>query len=241
MRLSADLHIHSSLSPCASNDMTPNNIINMAYIKGLDVISVTDHNTMLNTRPLVELGGKKDILVVPGIEVTTKEEIHVLCYFVSLSKGLEFQNIIYEGLPQIKNNRDIFGAQYIMDSDDNCIGELEKLLISSTKYSIDEIYHLAQDYDGIMVPAHIDKKVFSLISVLGFIPDNLKINTLEISNNRDIDFVKRFIFNFNDYEIIVNSDAHFLEDISEAINYIYPKELNNRSIISYLKNGWRYD
>lgn len=240
MKLSADLHIHSALSPCGSNDMTPNNIINMAYIKGLNVISVTDHNTMLNSKALIELGGKKDILVIPGIEVTTKEEIHVLCYFTSLDRGLEFQNIIYNGLPEIENDRNIFGDQYIMDSNDNCIGELKKLLISSTKYSINEIYHLAQDYNGVMIPAHIDRKVFSLISVLGFLPNNLKIKTLEISNNGDLDFVEKFINNLNDYEIITNSDAHYLEDISEAVNYIYPKELSVESIILYLKDGWRH-
>ncbi len=193
MKLSVDMHIHSVLSPCGDIDMTPNNIINMAYIKNLDVISITDHNTMLNVDAAIKIAEKRGIIVVPGIEVTTREEVHVLCYFESLEYGMGFQKIIYEGLPNIKNKEEIFGEQLILDDNDKLKGTLDKLLINSTKYTIDQVYELVKKFNGVMIPAHIDKKSYSILSVLGFIPENLKIETVEITKKCDLFTLKNFI------------------------------------------------
>ncbi|MDD3226480.1 MAG: PHP domain-containing protein, partial [Tissierellia bacterium] len=129
MKFYYDLHIHSDLSPCSSRDMTPNNIINMSLIKGLNIISVTDHNTADNLPAVMELSHKAGIKIIPGLEVTTKEEVHVLCYFKKLDKAMEFGRIIYDSLPFIKNNPEIFGEQNIYNSKDEITGTLEKLLI----------------------------------------------------------------------------------------------------------------
>ncbi|RKD33188.1 PHP domain-containing protein [Thermohalobacter berrensis] len=233
MKLSIDLHIHSALSPCGDNEMTPNNIVNMAYLKGLDVIAVTDHNTMLNAKPVMELGKEKNILVIPGIEVTTKEEVHVLCYFKELKSGMKFQDIIYDNLPNVKNNTEVFGKQLIFNKKDKVIGEVNKLLINSTNFSLSEIRDLAIKYGGVVVPAHIDKKAYSIISVLGFMPDNLKFNTVEISVNQDYSLLDKFI-DIGNYNVIVNSDAHYLGDINERISFIDVKDKTIGSVISYL-------
>jgi len=228
MKFYYDLHIHSDLSPCGNHDMTPNNIVNMAYIKGLNIISVTDHNTVKNFPAIREIGENLGIEVIPGIEVTTREEVHVLCYFKNYIDAEKFGNIIYESLPDIKNNTLIFGDQNIYNSDDEITGSLSKLLINASKYTIDEIYYMAHEHNGIMVPAHINKKSNSILGVLGFIPFNLKIDFVEIFSKADID--ERLI---KKYYILKNSDAHQLIDISESVNSI---ELNAiEGIYEFLK------
>ncbi len=228
MKYFYDLHIHSDLSPCGDGDMTPNNIVNMSCIKGLNIISVTDHNTTENLPAIMELCGKTDLKVVPGIEVTTKEEVHVLCYFRELYSAERFGRLIYDSLPDIKNIPSIFGKQNIYNSRDEVTGTLDKLLINATGYSLAEICSLAEKYHGIMVPAHINKISNSLLAVLGFIPTDLKINFAEIFPKLTAD--EELIKNLN---ILKNSDAHRLIDISEAENSI---ELNNiEEIYDYLK------
>lgn len=213
--------------------MTPNNIINMAYIKGLDVISVTDHNTMLNAKVVSDLGKDKGILVIPGIEVTTKEEVHVLCYFDDLNKGLEFSDLIYKSLPMVKNKSEIFGKQTIFDIEDMELGEVEKLLLNSTSYTIKEISELVRKYDGLMVPAHIDKEAYSILSTLGFVPSDINITTIEVTKKFDEKKVNAFI-DVNKYNILRSSDAHYLQHINEREYFIYPEEKTLASILNWL-------
>lgn len=227
MKLFYDMHIHSDLSPCGSDDMTPNNIVNMSWIKGLNIISVTDHNTTGNLPVVSELCDKTGIRLVPGIEVTTREEVHVLCYFKDLYDAQQFGGLIYESLPDISNIPSIFGQQNIYNIRDEITGTLDKLLINASRYSLTEICSLAGQHHGIMIPAHINKKSNSLLGVLGFIPSDIKIKFVETYNRADID--EGLIRNL---KILTNSDAHRLVDISEAENYI---ELNDSvEIYQYL-------
>lgn len=215
MKYFYDLHIHSDLSPCGNSDMTPNNIVNMAYIKGLNIISVTDHNTARNFPAVNTVAKRLGIEVVPGMEVTTREEVHVLCYFKRYEDAEKFGELIYESLPEIENNILLFGEQNIYNSDDEITGSLNKLLINASRYSIDEVYQLVQRYHGISVPAHINKRSNSLLGILGFIPFNLKFDFVEIYGNEVID--KKLI---RDCKVLKNSDAHMLENISEPVNSI---------------------
>lgn len=227
MKFFYDMHIHSALSPCGNDDMTPNNIVNMSFIKGLNIISVTDHNTTENLPAVMKLCETRNIKVIPGIEVTSKEEVHALCYFKNLYDAQQFSKLIYDSLPDIKNLPSIFGQQNIYNSLDEVTGTLDKLLINASAYSLSEILSLAEKYHGIMVPAHINKKSNSLLQVLGFIPTDLKINFVEVYPNININ--ERLI---KKLKILKNSDAHNLTDISEAENYI---ELNNvEDVYAYL-------
>jgi len=235
MKIAYDLHIHSALSPCGDNDMTPNNIVNMAFIKGLKLISITDHNSMLNVAPAICAAKKYDILVIPGIEVTSREEIHVLCYFTSLFEGMKFQDVIYESLPDIDNREDLFGSQLIFNDNDEVTGSLKKLLLSSTKYTIEEIYELVEKHSGVMVPAHVDKSAYSIISSLGFIPDSLKVYSIEVYNKSRLEKLNSFI-DIDKFKIINNSDAHYITDIKEAVSFLNLKELTAEAVISYLKS-----
>jgi len=228
MKYYYDLHIHSDLSPCGNTEMTPNNIVNMASIKGLNIISVTDHNSVNNYPAIDSIAKKLGIEVIPGIEVTTKEEVHVLCYFREYKDAYNFGQLIYESLPDMKNSPLIFGEQNIYNTEDEIIGNVDKLLINATNYTIDEMFCLTKKNHGIFVPAHVNKKSNGLLGVLGFIPFNLKIDFVEIFQKTIID--EKLIKN---YTILKNSDAHQLIDISESENSV---DLNDiKQIYDYLK------
>ncbi|MDD4089595.1 MAG: PHP domain-containing protein [Tissierellia bacterium] len=227
MKFYYDLHIHSDLSPCGLSDMTPCNIVNMSLIKGLNIISITDHNSAGNLPAAMEISRKAGIKVIPGLEVTTKEEVHVLCYFNKLSNAIEFGSIIYDSLPFIKNNPEIFGEQNIYNSKDEITGTLEKLLINASKYTIEDIYSIVKKYNGVMIPAHINKMTNGILGVLGFMPINLKIELVEVYSKIPINNKLT-----EKYKVLHNSDAHQLIDISEAVNYFELNDIND--IYDYL-------
>ena len=206
MKLAVDLHIHSCLSPCGSEDMTPNNIVNMSKIKGLDVIAVADHNSAKNLSAVAKLANRNGLLFLPAIEVQTKEEVHVLAYLPSVQSALELGEVIYERLLPITNREDLFGSQIIMDENDEEICREERLLLQSADITIDELGQIVKAKAGACVPAHINKRSYSLIHVLGFIPENT-FNTLEISTAAPISTV-----NTASYHLMFNSDAHYLGD-----------------------------
>ena len=202
MKLYYDLHIHSALSPCGDDDMTPNNIVNMSLIKGLDIIAVTDHNSCGNVRAVLEVSGDR-LLIVPGIEVETSEEVHVVCYFPDIDSAEKMEAEIRKNMSGIKNREEIIGKQLFMDSEDNIIGEEELLLVSATKLGISEVFELAKKYNGVAVPAHIDRSSYSVLSNLGFIPQELDVTAVEITpkNRTTMDN------DYQNYKILSHSDA----------------------------------
>ena len=229
MKVFYDLHIHSALSPCGDNDMTPNNIVNMSIIKGLDVIAIADHDSAGNVRAAMEVAGD-NILIVPAMEVTTSEEVHVLCYFPDIDSAEDMSNFIHSHLPDIKNRTDIFGNQYYMNSEDEVIREEEKLLVSATDLRIYDVAEEAKKRGGIMVPAHIDRDSYSVLANLGFMPPDLITGAVEITDkNRE-----RLSPEYEKYAIITDSDAHYLENISEPKHQLDILNKNAREIVGFL-------
>lgn len=210
MKIAVDLHIHSCLSPCGDAEMTPNNLVNMAFIKELDAIAVTDHNTARNLRAAAAVARERGIVLLPGIEVQTREEVHALCYFRTLDDALEFSDQIYPLLPKVKNREDFFGEQLIMDEDDEVTGREELLLIQSLSLSLKETAALAGGMNGICVPAHINKQANSLLYVLGFLPPDIPFQTVELSRLAPAPKV-----NLDKYHVLYSSDAHQLDAILE--------------------------
>lgn len=234
MEFAADLHIHSALSPCASNDMTPNNIINMAVLKGLDVIAVSDHNSAYNLPALYKLSLGKDIMLLPGIEVQTKEEIHMLCYFKTVEDALAVGDMLYDRLPDIKNDEELFGQQLVMDENDNIVKHVEKLLLSSADISAEDLVGMASSMDAVCVPAHVDRNSYSIVYNLGFIPENLNISSIEVSRNASESDLQTICPGDRKYNIIRNSDAHYLQDILERESFIDIPDLTLINILKYL-------
>lgn len=210
-----DFHIHSALSPCGDKDMTPNNIVNMAMICGLDVIAVSDHNSIRNVKATMEAGEKAGISVLPAMEVETAEEVHILTLFPDIKAAEYVYDKVYKALPDIKNKPEIFGRQLIMDCFDNIVGEEEKLLVAPASVTLESLFELVSEASGLFIPAHVDRHSYSILTNLGFIPDNLNIKTIEISKAvTDLEAYMDDREDLKKFSIFRNSDAHYLEDIA---------------------------
>jgi hypothetical protein len=232
--LSYDFHIHTCLSPCGDNDMTPQNIAAMAALKKLDAIAITDHNTCKNCAAIMEAAEKYNLLVIPGMELTTSEEVHVLCLFYDLSSALDFDEYVYQHLLSIKNNEKIFGQQLLCNSEDEVTGTIDKLLISSTDISLEILWETVTKHNGIILPAHIDKDTTSIISNLGFIPPDSKFNCIELRELTNLEELVRANPIFSSCIVTCSSDAHYLQDIHEPIYTLPVPEKNIQSILDTL-------
>lgn len=230
-----DLHIHSCLSPCGDDDMTPANIAGMAAVKGLDVIALTDHNSCKNCPAILKHGEEYGITVIPGMELTTAEEVHVVCLFPALDDAMAFDGYVYERLLPIKNREDIFGKQQIMDADDQVTGNVERLLIGATDISFDQVFGLVEAYRGIAYPAHIDKSTTSLLSNLGFVPPDSSFTCAEISTFDHLHQIQKEHPYFLQCKMLSSSDAHYLEDIREPDYQIYAKSQAAKDILEGLR------
>ncbi len=226
IRLAADLHIHSCLSPCGDKDMTPNNIANMAAIKGLEMISLTDHNSARNLPVTDAVCRQLGLLFVPGIEVQTAEEVHLLCYFNDLDCAMRFGALMEEALPPIPNNKEIFGEQLVCNDEDEVVEQIDVLLLQSVRYSISEVFSKVTSMGGLCVPAHINRQANSLLYILGFFPKEPVFTAVEVSPNAPpptVDLGRR--------HILYSSDAHNLADIFEADNFISLQRKTVRAFI----------
>ncbi len=227
MKLSYDLHIHSCLSPCGDDDMTPGNIVAMAMLKELDVIALTDHNSCKNCPAFIEIAEQYGILAIPGMEINTSEEIHVVCLFPTLTNAMAFDKYVYQRLTPFLNKEDIFGKQEICNYEDEVIGNEQYLLINAVNISIDQLWDVVHFYEGIIIPAHIDKDANSLLYNLGFVPPDSKFRVAEIKNIERTEKIKADNPYLENCRIISNSDAHYLQDIQEGIYFI---EVEGRSV-----------
>ena len=230
-----DLHIHSCLSPCGDDDMTPANIAGMAAVKGLDVIALTDHNSCKNCPAILKHGEEYGITVIPGMELTTAEEVHIVCLFPALGDAMAFDRYVYEHLLPIKNREDIFGKQQIMDADDQVTGNVERLLIGATDISFDQVFGLVEAYRGIAYPAHIDKSTTSLLSNLGFVPPDSSFTCAEISTFDHLHQIQKEHPYFLQCKMLSSSDAHYLENIREPDYQIYARSRAAKDILEGLR------
>lgn len=235
MKAFYDLHIHSCLSPCGDTDMTPNNIVGMATLLELNLIALTDHNTSQNCPAVEELGKANGVCVLSGMELTTSEEIHVVCLFPSAKTALEFESFIEKHRMKIKNKPEIYGEQTILNNQDEKLGEIEELLILATDISIMDIKALCSQYGGTAFPAHINRDSSSVLSVLGEIPQECGFTAAEVSQSGDIDKLKQEHPILNDMIIIRDSDAHYLENMREAGPFIELEKLTPENVINYLE------
>ena len=226
-----DLHIHSALSPCGDEDMTPNNIVNMARLKGLDIIAVTDHNTCGNVRAVMEVAGD-DLMILPGIEIESSEEVHILGYFPTIEAAEKMEELIRRNSTRVKNRPEIFGKQLYMNAEDEVIGEEEELLVMASGLTSKEIFYLVRELGGVPVPAHIDRSSYSMVSNLGFLPPELSVSTVEITNTNRVEWEK----DYPEMMILTSSDAHYLGDIAEPMWFMDIKSNFISEILGKLTN-----
>ncbi len=236
MELFYDLHIHSCLSPCGDDDMTPGNIVGMAMLKGLDVIAVTDHNSCKNCPAVMQLAAEYGLLAIPGMELTTAEEVHVVCLFPTLEQALCFDAHVHAQLFAIANKEHIFGKQQICNAQDVCVGTEPLLLINSTRISIDALYALVTSFDGLMMPAHIEKNANSLLANLGFVPPDSQFTVVELKDPSKLDAICVQNPYLRQCKVICNSDAHYLQDIKEPKETLTVSEKSIAAVFSALQD-----
>lgn len=229
-----DFHLHSCLSPCGDADMTPNNIVNMAKIKGLDAIALTDHNACGNCGAIMRAGAREGLTVIPGMELCTSEDIHVVCLFATLEGALAFEHEVRGTMQAVKNRPEIFGEQLMLDDMDNLVGSEEMLLIVASGISADSVLTLCRKFGGTAFPAHADKSSNGIIEILGAIPPEAEFVSAELSHLCEEPSFLAANPSLRGLRILRDSDAHYLWDISERQNALTVKDSTTSGIVTFI-------
>ena len=234
MRYYYDLHLHSCLSPCGDDEATPDSIAGMGELNGLDIMALTDHNTAKNCPAFFKAAKRHGIIPLGGMELTTAEDIHMVCLFDELDNAVKFSDYIESRRIPIKNRTDIFGNQLICDDEDNILGREENLLTSATTVSLDEAPELVRRFGGVCFPAHIDRQANGIIAVLGDFPEKPYFPCAEVHDvEKTAEYAERY-----QKKVVSSSDAHYLWDIREKSTFLEldcERENAARAVINYLR------
>jgi 3',5'-nucleoside bisphosphate phosphatase len=212
----ADLHIHTCLSPCASLDLSPRKIVERAREERLEIIAITDHNSARNVRVVAELGELMGLKVLAGMEVQTREEIHLLTLFPEWGSIVPWEEEVSRHLPDVKNDPEVFGDQPVVDGEGNILGFEDRLLINSLDLSLEEVKRKVEERGGLVIPSHFNKGAFSLISQLGMLPPHLRLEALEMTRRTESGNSGLPVSPSPSVPQILSSDSHFPEDIGGA-------------------------
>ena len=221
--------------------MTPANIAGAATLAGLNIVALTDHNTAKNCPAFMMAAKAYGIIGIAGMELTTAEDIHVVCLFEKLEEALAFSQEIEKHIVKIKNRPEIFGRQQIMDHEDNILGEEEFLLSNATDISVEDVPELVDRFGGVCYPAHIDRTANGIVSILGVFPEESDFNCYELHGaEKTTEYEDRFNHLKNKIRLI-GSDAHYLWDLRDAEDYIeiqdepYSSALVRKNLFKYLR------
>jgi len=210
----ADLHVHTVLSPCAEVEMIPPLIVKRAGDLALGIIAITDHNSAENVAAVIEAAQGFDLTVLPGMEVQTREEVHLLCLFDTVEQALDWQAVVYAHLPPLKNNAKVFGPQFVVDATGDFIRYNDRLLATSTSLSVEEVTGGVEAKEGLCIAAHIDRPSFSLLANLGFVPQGVRFAAMEITHNANADQIRHQHPSLAGYSFVCSGDAHRLGEMS---------------------------
>jgi len=237
MRIAADLHIHSTLSPCGSLEMSPAAIVEKALERGLDMIAVTDHNSVENALHASDYGERRGLSVICGMEAQTREDVHLLCLFQDPRDAQAFYGRVYPLLPDMANNPDFFGDQVVVDCDDNIVRVESRLLMNSLDVSLEALVDLVHDHSGFIIPAHVEGPHFSLLANLGFLPPELEDCPLEISYCTSFPAAVAAYPELAGRRLLTNSDAHYLTDIGRAYTVYDAQEASLAAVFRAARAG----
>jgi len=230
----ADLHIHTCLSPCGDLKMSPRGVVKEAAGKGIDLIAICDHNSSENVEAFIKASQGKGVTVLPGMEVTSKEEVHIVALFDSIEDATELQALVHENL-EGENDEKVFGMQVVVNSDGEVLGFNKKLLIGATTLSIEKIVDAIHSFNGLAIAAHIDREGFGIIGQLGFIPPGLELDALEISPRLSFEEAGVRFGEYHEYPLLCSSDAHYLDDIGKGTTTFLLEEASLKEIRMALK------
>lgn len=229
----ADLHVHTCLSPCTEQDMSSKTILAAAKEKRIAIIGICDHNSTENSQAVINAAREGNIHVLPGLEVATQEEVHVLALFDRLANALKLQEYIYENLPG-ENDEEAFGLQIVVNEKEEVLGFNRRLLIGATTIPLEVIIQSIHAFDGIAIASHIDRESFGLIGQLGFIPEDIELDALEISPSLTIQEAKQRFG--HSYPITCSSDAHHPDEVGKGYTDFLIEECTVSEIKKALRN-----
>ena len=212
---SADLHMHTCLSPCAEIDMTPREIVTHARERGLHIIAITDHNSAENVEATRKVASGTGLLVLAGMEIASSEEVHILGLFESPDQARCMQDVVYAHLPSGENDERLYGHQIVVNEDNEVLGFNKRLLIGATDLSAHKIVDLINSFGGISIASHIDREAFSVLSQLGFIPEDLRFDAVELSPRIHRDEAEKKFDALRKFPSVSFSDAHHVTDIGK--------------------------
>ena len=215
----ADLHVHTVLSPCAEVELIPPLIVETALERGIHLIAITDHNSSANFPAVKKAALGTELFVLPGMELQTKEEVHSLCLFDSLEQINYFQDLVNKTLPDIKNQPEHFGEQFVVDETGEYIRSEQRLLITSSSMSLNQAFELVTEMGGLFIPAHINRKAFGLIENLGFIPPDIPFPAVEVSRHITPAQARAKIPGIGSLPVIQNGDVHRLDEFLGTLTF----------------------
>lgn len=233
----ADLHVHSLLSPCAAVEMTPRNIVWTAARHGIDIIAITDHNACDNVVAALEAAKGTNVTVLPGMEVETKEEVHLIVLFEKIRQLKEWEKFVDSRRCGRLNNAERFGAQFIVDADDKFIKIKAEMLLTSLKAGVAEISFMVAQLGGLCIASHVDRPIYSILSQLGFIPDDVYLDGVEVSRNTSIAKATQKYPNIGSLPVITSSDAHTMDDFINGPKMVFFMEQPKLSEIRQALRG----
>jgi PHP family Zn ribbon phosphoesterase len=225
----ADLHIHSCLSPCGDEEMRPRAVVRQALAMGLDMIAICDHNSAENVASFMGAGLKGGLTVLPGMEVTSQEEIHLIALFSRREDCIALQELIYRNLPG-ENVEEVFGRQTIVNEKDETIGVNRKMLIGATLLPIEQIVSVVGSLGGVTIASHIDRQAFSLLGQLGFIPEGMPLDGLEISPRTSEEEARGRFQSYRRFSFVRSSDAHYLDDIGKSFTHFLLEKTTSEEV-----------
>lgn len=212
----AELHIHTVLSPCADVEMIPPFIVQQALELGIGLIAITDHNASANVEAVQKAAHDTRLAVLPGMELQTREEVHLLCLFDSVEQVRQWQAVVDGHLPPLENDIEHFGEQFVVDETGDFIRRESRMLIVSAGLSFSEAVQGVSRLGGLAIPAHVNRKAFGLIENLGFVPTDVPIEALEISRHLSVEAAQEKFPQIHGYPLLQGGDAHLLEEILGA-------------------------
>lgn len=177
----ADLHVHTVLSACAGADMIPPLLVSRAAERGLNLLGIVDHNSAGNARSVIQAAAQSGLVVKPGLEVETKETVHLVCLFDTADQALDLQDLIYRHLPTLPpgaSGRSL-GPQRLVDAEGQVLSCEERPLFMACDLSAAQAAKAARDRGGLVIAAHVDRRAHGLLGVLGFAPADLLLDALE--------------------------------------------------------------
>jgi len=207
----ADLHVHTVLSPCAEVEMIPPLIVQEALERNIDIIAITDHNASANVQAVQKAALGSPLKVLAGMEVQSREDVHLLCLFENFETLAIWQSAVDTALPEMENNAEFFGEQFVVDENGDFIRREPRLLLTSTHFSIDEIFERVNTLGGLVIPAHVNRSSYGLFPTLGLLSDQWPILALEISRHLTPEKAVATYPALNGIPLIQSGDVHQLD------------------------------